>query len=135
MVANFGLTNNYTSSKRVISSDGYAYTRSTNAFINYFKTAFSQIDTWNFEKRRIEFSLVMDQIMVLNSNGDHLDKDGDSSVPMDVDEANLKDCITEYFWKELVLQGRLDCDTVSAIVKDVRPDIAREVRELLKVSI
>ena len=72
--------------------------------------------------------------MVLNSTGDHLDKDGDSSVPMDVDEANLKDCITEYFWKELVLQGRLDCDTVSEIVRDVRPDIAREVRELTKVS-
>ena len=49
----------------------------------------------------------------------------------DLDEADLKDCITEYFWQGLVQQGRLDYyNTVSTIVKDVQPDIAKEVRSI-----
>ncbi|CAH1770224.1 11314_t:CDS:2, partial [Entrophospora sp. SA101] len=119
----------------------------------YVQKIFSKANLWNLSKTRVEFLLYVNHIQLmeastcrlppifnesdtepsifLNDSGGNINSYGDKTADQNNEMALkiLKGHIVKYFWEEIVLKSKLDCNdcnSLSFIVKGIRNNIASE---------
>ncbi|CAJ0826405.1 196_t:CDS:10 [Entrophospora sp. SA101] len=123
----------------------------------YVQKIFSKANLWNLSKTRVEFLLYVNHIQLmeastcrlpppifnesdtehsifLNDSGGSINSYGDKTADQNNEMALkiLKGHIVKYFWEEIVLKSKLDCNdcnSLSFIVKGIRNNIASELME------